>query len=95
VLRRLEDLGQALALGIDLLRKGSQYALIADRVLPRLDVVGADRLDNLVVAAVAGLLGSASGAQEAVGGPLELGVVAARGADDGGAVVLEAGSASC
>jgi hypothetical protein len=95
VLRRLQDLGQALALGIDLLGERRQHLGILDRVGCSLYVVGADSLDNLVVAAVVGFLGSTSGAEEAVRGSLELGVVAARGADDSGAVVFETGSVRC
>jgi hypothetical protein len=95
VLRRLQDLGQALALGIDLLRERRQYLGILNRVGCSLYVVGADSLDNLVVAAVVGFLGSASSAKKAVRGPLELGVVAACRADDSGAVVFEAIPARC
>jgi hypothetical protein len=95
VLRRLEDLDQGLTLGVDVGDVSRQYAFIANRVAPGLDMVGADGLDYLVVVAVARLLGGAGGAQETVRGAFELGVVAARGADNGRAVVLEAGSALC
>jgi hypothetical protein len=92
VLRRFQDLGQALALIIDVLRERGQDVRILDGVLGGPDVVGADSLDNLIVAAVVGFLGSSSSAEEAVGGSFGLCVVAAGGADDGGAVVLETSS---
>jgi hypothetical protein len=92
VLRRFQDLGQALALIIDVLRERGQDVRILDGVLGGLDVVGTDGLDNLIVAAVVGFLGSSSSAEEAVGGSFGLCVVAAGGADDGGAVVLETSS---
>jgi hypothetical protein len=92
VLRRFQNLGQALALFIDILREGSQYVRILNCILGGLDMVGADGLNNLVVAAMAGFLGSSSTAEETVRGSLELSVVAACGADDGGAVVLQTSS---
>jgi hypothetical protein len=92
VLRRLQDLGQALALVIDVLRECGQDVGILDGVLGGLDVVDADGLDNLIVGAMVGFLGSSSSAEEAVRGSFELRVVAAGGADDSGAVVLETSS---
>lgn len=92
VLGRLEDLGQALAFSIDLFREGSQYIWVLQCVLGGLDVVGADGFDNLVIVTMGGFLSSASGAEEAIGGALEFGVVAAGRADDSGAVALEASS---
>lgn len=90
VLRRLQDLGQALALGVDLLGEGSQNIGALDGVLRSLDVVGADGFDDVIVAAVALLLGGAGGAEEAVGGALGLVLGAARRTDDSGAVGLVA-----
>jgi hypothetical protein len=92
VLRRFQDLGQALALGIDLLGEGSQYLGILNRVRGSLDMVGTDGLDNLIISAIALFLGSSSSAEEPVRGSLELRVVAACGADYSGAIVLEASS---
>jgi hypothetical protein len=92
VLRRLQNLGQALALGIDLLGEGSQYLGILNRVRGSLDMVGTDGLDNLIISAIALFLGSSSSAEEPVRGSLELRVVAACGADYSGAIVLEASS---
>lgn len=93
VLGRLEDLGQALTLCVHILDEGRKHVRILQRVPAGLDVVGADSLDNVVVAAMAGFLGGAGGAEEPVGGALELGVVAAGRADNGGALVLVAGPA--
>jgi hypothetical protein len=95
VLRRFQDLDQALALGIDFLGVGSQDVRVLQDILPGLDVVGADGLDNLVIAAVVGLFGSAGGAKEAVRGSLELRVAAACGADYSRAVRLKTSSMSC
>lgn len=91
VLGRLEDLGQRLALGIDVLGEGCEDVGAPDGVLCGLDVVDADGLDNVIVAAVALLLGGAGGAEEAVGGALGLVLGAARRTDDSGAVDLVAG----
>lgn len=88
VLRRLQDLCQALTFGIDLLSEGSEDISALKGVLRGLDVVGADGFDNVIVAAVALLLGGAGGAKEAVGGALGLVLGAARRTDDSGAVGL-------
>jgi hypothetical protein len=88
VLRRLQDLRQALAFGIDLLGECSQDIGTLDGVLRGLDVVGADSFDDLVVAAVALLLGGAGGAEEAVGGAFGLVLGAACRTDNSGAVGL-------
>lgn len=90
VLRRLQDLGQALAFGVDLLGEGSEDLGVLDGVLRSLDVVDADGLDNVIVAAVALLLGGAGGAEEAVGGALGLVLGAASRTDDSGAIGLVA-----
>jgi hypothetical protein len=95
VLRRLQNLDQALALGIDFVGVGSQDFRALQDILSGLDVVGTDGLDDLVITAVVGLFGGASGAKQAVGGSLELRVAAACGADYSGAVRLKTGSVSC
>jgi hypothetical protein len=92
VLGRLEDLDQTLALGIHVGDIGSQDLGVLQDVPAGLDVVGADGLDDVVVTAVVGLFGSASGAEEAVGGSFELRVGAACGADYSRAVRLKASS---
>lgn len=91
VLGRLEDLSQRLALEVDVGGEGSEDVGALDGARCGLDVVGADGLDNVVVAAVALLLGGAGGAEEAVGGALCLVLRAARRTDDSGAVGLVAG----
>ena len=92
-MRRLQNLGQAFTFGIDLFGEVRQDRSIIDRVRRSLDVVGANRFNNLIVSAIGGFLGSTSSAEEAVRRSFELGVVAARGADYGGAIVLQASSA--
>lgn len=92
VLGRLEDLDQTFALGIHVVDVSSQDVGVLQNVPAGLDVVGADGLDNVVVTAVVGLFGSASGAEEAVGGSFELRVGAACGADYSRAVRLKASS---
>jgi hypothetical protein len=91
-LRRLQDLDQALALGIDFLYVGSQDVRALQDILAGLDVVGTDGLDNLIIAAVVRVFGSASGAKKAVRGSFELRVAAACGADYSRAVRRKASS---
>ena len=90
VLRRLQDLGKGLAFEVDILGEGSKHVGILDGVLRGLDVVGADGFDNVIVAAVALLLGGAGGTEEAVGGALGLVLGAASRTDNSGAVGLVA-----
>ena len=94
MLRRLEDLDQAVALGVDTVRVSLQRLGGRDGVFGGGDVVGANDIDNVDVLARANAFGLAGGAQQAVGGALALGVGAARRADNGGAVLLEAGTVS-
>lgn len=91
VLGRLQDLGQALAFGIDFLGEGCKDIGALDGILRSLNVVGTDCLDNVIIAAMALLLGSASGTEEAVGGAFSLVLGAASRTDDSGAVDLVAG----
>lgn len=95
MLGRLENLDQAPALGVDLVGVGSQDFGALDDIRACLYVVGPDSFDNLVIAAVVGVLGSAGGTKEAVGRPLQLRVAAAGRADNSGAVCLETSSVYC
>lgn len=90
VLRRLEDLGQGLAFEVDILSEGGEDVGALDGVLCGLDVVGANGFDDVIVAAVALLLGGAGSAEEAVGGALALVLGAASRTDDSGAIGLVA-----
>ena len=92
MLRRLENLEQALALGIGLFGKGSENVRVLQYLPSSLDVICANSLDNGVICAVVGSLGSASSTEESVCSSLKLGVVAAGGADDSGTIVLEPSS---
>lgn len=92
MLRRLQNLGQAFTFSIDLFGEGRQNCSTLDGVRRSLDVIGANRFNNLIVSAIGGFLGSTSSAEEAVRRSFELGVVAARGADYSGAIVLESSS---
>lgn len=95
MLSRLEDLGEALALGIDPLGEVSQDVRILYGILGGLNMVGADGFNNIVVFAVARFLGSPRSAKETVCCSFNLGIVAAGGADDSGTIVVGAGSVSC
>lgn len=90
VLCGLQNLSQALALSIDLFGEGCQDVGVLQGVLCSLDVVGADGFDDVIVAAVALVLGGAGGAEEAVGGALGLVLGAASRTDNSGAVSLVA-----
>lgn len=92
VLGGLEDLDQAVALGIDRFRVGFQDLCRRDGILCNDDMVGADNIDYVDIFARANAFGLAGSAKQAVGGALALGVGATRRADDGGAVLLEAGT---
>ena len=86
----LQNLSQALALSIDLFGEGCQDVGVLQGVLCSLDVVGADGFDDVIVAAVALVLGGAGGAEEAVGGTLGLVLGAASRTDNSGAASLVA-----
>lgn len=90
----LEDFDQAVALGIDAFRVFLQRLGRRDGVLRSGDVVGADHVDNVDIFARSNALGLASSAQETVGGAFALGIGTTCRADDGSAVLLEAGTMS-
>ena len=90
VLSRLEDLDQGVAFGIDSIRVGVENVGRRDGVLCDGNVVDANDIDNVDVLARANAFGLAGSAEQTVGGALALGVGAAGGAHDGGAVFLQA-----
>lgn len=93
-LRALQNLEQLEALGVDFLSKVLLDGAIGNGILAGLDVVDTDGLDDVAELLRVLLKNITSGAQKAVGRTLALGRSAASGADDSGAVFVQACPAS-